>query len=306
VYNLRIIGLAAQRDTQSLVKVLLKVPGLEAERISRGLKVPPFDVLSIEKQEQAEKIKSVLEKFGAICEIEDARAKKSTLEKFGEEYETFVTVTGDKRSDTRKTQRAIPVYEEKRPKFRINFWLIVLGVVALVFIISNIEFSSEASHKPNHVQVITGVPSANASPANAPSTAKSANSTTNSPKSNELKKDLAKNPYDAGAWKNLSENLEKEGDTAAARKAKESYEKAVRAQLIMASLAKAFGNDVRVETSAEAIHYRTNKNLTDEEFYVEADRLKDSLEAKFPGRDLIIENYVKGKGIQSVTLKANK
>ena len=295
VYKLKITSLTAQRDTQSLVKILLKVPGLSPEQVSKGLRVPPFDVLSIESEDQAKKIKGMLEKLGAVCEIENLKQKneleeiqrkKRELEKRAEEHTESIVIANNK----------------FRAKWR--FWIIVFAITAIMAF-SSIYFSDGNKNrtmpkqtKPLIVQVPkASIPAKPSAPAQTPPP-EAADS------KHDLKKDLVKNPYNASAWKTLSEHLEKEGDTAAARAAKESYEKALKMQLLFASLAKTFGNNVRVEIAEDAVYYRTSKNLTDEEFYREAAKLKDSLSAKFPGRSLVIENYTNDPNnrVQSVRL----
>jgi len=119
----------------------------------------------------------------------------------------------------------------------------------------------------------------------------------------ELIKDLKKNPHNPSAWQALYENHAKMGDTVSARKAKESYEKAVRNQRVLSSLAKAFGNDVRVEITEDAVLYRTSRDFSsDDEFYHEAARLRDSLSVKFKGRKLIVENYDSKNRVQHLEL----
>jgi len=120
----------------------------------------------------------------------------------------------------------------------------------------------------------------------------------------KINSELKKNPYNADAWKKLAENLEKQGDTVAARKAKESFEKSVKVQQVLASVAKAFGNRVRVEVTEDEIYYRTSYDFTDDEFNVEVEKLMDSLSVKFPGKNLIVENYTSDNRIQSRQIKS--
>ena len=285
MYSLKIIGLATQRDTQSLVKFLLKVPGLSSEQVSKGLRVPPLDVLSLEKEEQVDKIKSMLEKFGAICEIEKDKAKNELKETQSKKYKL------EKKAKDH-TQSLIIAN-----KFRIRWrlWVITFIILA-VFAFSSVYFpgGNEKKTKPNKSQ--------KALIHKAPAPEKTAAKTTVKI-DDELKENLVKNPYNTDAWKTLSEHLEKEGDTAAARVAKESYEKAVKAQMVLASLAKTFGSNVRVEITEDVVFYRTSKDLTDREFYAEAAKLRDSLNTKYPKKTLIVENYTMDNRLQSVKLK---
>ncbi len=281
MYNLKITGLATQRDTQSLVKTLLKVPGLTPEQVSNGLRVPPFNVLSMEKEDQVEKIKSMLEKFGAKCQIEKIGAKDTYREPFNRNYDQTKSLVIAK-------------------KFRIRwrFWVIVF-IITAIMALPTIYFSKNSGKgpKPNKQQT-ANTPKQSSKPTAKPTAKATAKI------NDELKKDLVKNPYNASAWKTLSENLEKVGDTAAARVANESYERAMKAQLVLASLAKTFGNNVRVEIAEDAVYYRTSKDLTDAEFHEEAAKLRDSLNTKYPGKTLIIENYTADNRLQSVRLKS--
>jgi len=287
VYNLKIIGLATQRDTQSLIRILLRVPGLSPELVSKGLRVPPFDVLSAEKEEEVEKIKSMLEKLGAVCEIE--KDKKNT----SEEVYSKKHILGE--AETRK------ILLGHKVRIRWGFWSIIFTIFA-VLVFSTFYFSKDKGNKPKTSKSkITQVSKAN-TPAPAPVPQKPVVKTT-AKINNELKKDLIKNPYNTNAWKTLFENFEKEGDTTSARIAKESYEKAVRAQMVLASLAKTFGNNVRVEITEDAVLYRTSKDLTDGQFHLEALRLRDSLNTKYPGKTLIIENYTTDNRLQSIKLR---
>ncbi|MDR1812656.1 MAG: hypothetical protein LBQ87_07505 [Candidatus Fibromonas sp.] len=284
MYNLIITGLATQRDTQSLVKILLKVPGLSPEQVSKGLRVPPFNVVSVEKIEQVEKIKSILEKFGAICEIEKNKEKNEVEEMQNRKYEF------DKKTKDR-TKSLIA----NKVRVRWRFWVIISIILGLFALLSvYLSEDNDKKTKPNKPK-ITQILKSSAPAKNSAKTTTIIN--------NELKKDLVKNPYNTEAWKTLYENFEKEGDTASARIAKESYEKAVKAQMVLASLAKTFGNNVRVEITEDAVFYRTSKDLTDREFYEEAAKIRDSLNTKYPGKTLIVENYTTDNRLQSVKLK---
>jgi hypothetical protein len=296
VYTLKIIGLTQQQDMQTLVKVLLRIPNLDSEKISRGLKFPPLVVISTAQEDQAQKIKALLEKLGAICTVEKAMIAS---------YEKSIL---------------IPIKKEKE-KNSWGIWLILLAVVVIGGIINH-YFNAEKDvqkqkNKPMaSVESTEGTGTESAEPSEPagqkPPTAKeksvaeeTVKAEENAAKSkNELKNDLSKNPYNSSAWKALYEKLESEGDTASASKAKESYDKAVKTQLVLSSLAKAFGNETRVEISEDAVYYRTNKKLTDSEFYYEAEKLRESLNSKFPNKDMVLENYGKENDIQSIRLKA--
>jgi hypothetical protein len=266
------------------VKILLKVPGLSPEQVSKGLRVPPFNVVSVEKIEQVEKIKSILEKFGAICEIEKNKEKNEVEEMQNRKYEF------DKKTKDR-TKSLIA----NKVRVRWRFWVIISIILGLFALLSvYLSEDNDKKTKPNKPK-ITQILKSSAPAKNSAKTTTIIN--------NELKKDLVKNPYNTEAWKTLYENFEKEGDTASARIAKESYEKAVKAQMVLASLAKTFGNNVRVEITEDAVFYRTSKDLTDREFYEEAAKIRDSLNTKYPGKTLIVENYTTDNRLQSVKLK---
>jgi len=292
MYNLKITGLTTQRDMQSLIKILLRVPGLSSERVAIGLKAPPLKVITVELEEQAQAMKNTLEKLGAVCEIEDANA----VQKISAEKAVILNL------------------KEAEKKFEWRFWLTIFGVLAL-FILSTLYFSSDKSKshhdKPKKSQTsqpggATGRATGRAG--NTPSTGTYANSK-NDPDSpvkskEELREELVKNPYNADAWKALSENFEKEGDTASAHAAKDSYDKAMKTQMVLASLARKFGNNVRVEIRENEIYYRTSRDFTEAEFYHEASKLRDSLSAKFPGKkNMIIENYTSDNQVQRVELE---
>ena len=290
MYNLKITGLTTQRDMQSLVKLLLRIPGLSPDQVAVGLKIPPLKVMSVELEEQAQAMKNTLEKLGAICEIEDAEIaeQKREMEKF------------------------VILKKEVEKKFELHFWLAILAVLSL-FVFSVFYFSND-KHKPHfkHKKTQTSQTSQSTGRAgNAPSTTTGTHAEQKKDSSDlvakskeNLKEDLVKNPYNADAWKALSENLEKEGDTASARAARESYDKAVKAQMVLSSLAKRFGNNVRVEVTEDAVFYRTSKDFTEAAFYHEASKLRDSLSTKFPGKKkLVIENYTSDNQVQRVELE---
>ena len=276
MYILKITGLEEQRDMQSLERTLFRLPGLNLEIVARGLKYPPLKVLSTENEGQVQSIKNVLEKFGAICEIEDV----------------------DKTKRKNETSGTAAVSLKKKKNFEWQFWLTIFGILgfflatAIYFSSDNYDIPQQKSVKAQTVQV-HGVISGRDE------------FKTNAEKSKEeLRQDLVKNAYNADAWRVLSEKLEEEGNEAAARTAKENYERAVKAQMVLSSLAKAFGNNVRVEITEDAVYYRTSRDFTESEFYQEASRLRDSLSATFPGkRNLIIENYTSQNIVQRVRLE---
>jgi len=281
VYNLKITELTPQRDMPSLIKILLKIPGLKPDDISRGLKVPPLNVYSTEKEEDVRKLKNLLEKFGAACAIENTKA--------------IVEEKGDK--ITGSTEIYLKSRRRHHRRFRWNFWLAIFSFIGVFAFITSYDFSCEIkpskSTKPEK-KVVQNAKTSSEVPSNAPIAANIA----------KVNNELKKNPYNAEAWKNLADNLEKQGDTASARRAKESYEKSVKAQQVLASLAKAFGNKVRVEVTEDAVYYRTSYNFTDKEFHVAAEKLMDSLSVKFPGKNLIIENYTSDNIVQNIQLKS--
>jgi hypothetical protein len=311
---------------QSLVKTLLKIPGLSSGQVSKGLRVPPLHVISVEKPEQTEKLKTMLEKLGAVCEIENTEAPIE-FEKFGEKAETAGAFNKNnqmkKMELPNKSTRRIRFSARHRHRFKWNFWLIIFAIMAFFAALTLYSPHSCDANKSKPKQTKTQTARATDG-GSAVSTHKKASSNMPAeedgakghasamPKAvpvagktdSELKKDLVKNPYNAAAWKALSENLEKKGDTASARAAKESYEKSVKAQMVLASLAKAFGNKVRVEVTEDAVYYRTSQDLTEDAFHHEAHKLLDSLEIKFPGKNLVIENYTSDNKVQSITLKA--
>jgi len=300
MYILKITGLTAQRDMQVLVRTLLRVPELGSDQVVAGLKAPPLIVMTTAREEQAQSMRSTLEKLGAICEIRDTEAVLQNPE---------------------VEKAVITNLKEAEKKFEWRFWLVISSVLAIL-VLSFFYFSGSDKNKPKQsnpkktqsaqTSKSTGA-SGYAAPAPVPvptptptgdSSDSENNPATTGKNKEDLKKELVKNPYNADAWKALSEKLEKEGDTASARSAKESYDKAAKAQMVLSSVAKAFGNDVRVEVKEDAVYYRTSKNFTESEFHYEASKLRDSLSAKFPGkRNLVIENYIPGKKVQRIVME---
>jgi hypothetical protein len=280
--------LTAQRDMPSLVKILLRIPGLKPDQISKGLKIPPLNVFSTEKEEEAQKLKSVLEKFGAACAIENTKA----LNKESKENNTRTAIS---------TESYLKHHRHHR-KFRWKFWAGIFFGIGFLAIITSYDFSCERKQTNYSNQYTASQHKNTAAISDRPHSGAPAYA--NTAKSNqELKKNIEKNPYNAEAWKNLAENLEKQGDTASARQAKESHERAVKTQMVLASLAKAFGTKVRVEVTEDAVYYRTTHNFTDDEFHAEAKKLMDSLNISFPGKNLIIENYTSDNRVQSAQLR---
>jgi len=280
---------------QSLIKILLKIPGLQPNQISSGLKVPPLNVFYADTAQDAEKLKNLLEKFGAVCTIEDTKA--------------MVT----KKEGEKKVTAPMEAYLKHRHhhyrKFRRNFLISILSIFVIFAILTSIDFSGK--NKPNHPssnQPRQAVQSARVSsdyvPPSDEKPQKKNNATATAADMEKINNELKKNPYNADAWKNLADNLEKQGDTASARKAKESFEKSVKAQQVLASIAKAFGNNVRVEITEDAVYYRTAYDFTEREFYAESAKLLNSMNEKFPGKDLYVENYTSDNRVQTVQLKS--
>jgi hypothetical protein len=274
MFRLKITNVA-QSDMKALVKCLLGLPGLDSSAVSKGLKSLPFELPLVEQEGQARQIQADIEKCGAVCVKSSAVHLKAKEKSHRELY-------------------------------------MILGFSVLVVVGFGLSFHFSDDDPKKHIpQTQTPKdktpppppkPSAEkpdkapAAPAELPRIAKPKPST-------DLKKDLHKNPYNPDTWKSLSENYERAGDTAAARKAKESYEKAIRTQKILSSMAKSFGNNIRAEVTEDAVYYRTNREFkSDEEFYNEASRLRDSLSVKFKGRKLIIENYATDGKVQRVEL----
>jgi len=273
----------------SLVKILLKIPGLKPDDISRGLKIPPLKVFSTEKEEDILKLKTLLGKFGAKCAIENTKmpAKGKGNQK-GDETEI-------------STEAYLKSRHHHHRRFRLKFWVAIFSFIGIFAFITSYDFSCEIKPKQPNEKKVPKPKTSSTVPSNAVVVVVNAEAA----KANQdLKKDIEKNPYNAEAWKALAKNLEKQGDTASARKAKESYEKSVKAQQVLTSLAKAFGNKVRVEVTEDAVYYRTGYDFTDEEFNKEAEKLMDSLNVKFPGKNLIIENYTSDNRIQNIQFKS--
>jgi hypothetical protein len=300
VFKLRIMKLSAQRDMKTLVKYLLSLPGLDSTRISAGLKVPPLLVLSTEYEQEATKMLDTLEKYGAVCEIENTEAVHPHKHDSG------------------------PVHVPTSKKNTAGskwFFVLVAAVILFVFIISyffsynkyEIRIGQIQLEAENFITNPTGwIGNTISDPAGLlnrvivedSSVQKDKAETMNSKINRDLRKALIKNPYNDSAWKALYEKLEKEGDTAGAKSAKESYSRAVKAQQILLNLARELGDDVHVEIKDNAIHYHINIELTDSEFYAEAVKLRKKLNSRFPGKNLTLENYVSESKVQSVTLEA--
>lgn len=257
---------------QMLVRTLLRMPGLTSAEVSRGLKAPPLKVLSTEQEQQAQSLKTILEKFGAICRIENTEV----LLKKREQSSKFVA----------------PAKKKKRRHGTV-FWLI--GFLVLFFLV--FATLTDKQKQPIKQTAATDPIKQGFVPVTAAAEFKN---------SSDFKKELEKNPYNPDTWKAYSEKLEAEGDSAGGLVAKEFYNKAIKNQMILASLAKTFGNNVRVEVTEDAVYYRTSKNFTESEFYDAAAKLRDTLSVKFKGKNLIIENYKTNGKIQRIEMEPNK
>lgn len=294
--KVRIIKLSAQRDMKTLVKYLLSLPELDSAKISAGLKVPPLLVLSTEIEPEAIKMRETLEKYGAVCDIENTEAAKHHRHE--------------------SEQVIIPTY--KKSLIGNKLFLVIIAVVILLICIVS-YFFGYSKYDISFIQLQTEAGNFMSNPAgwvgntvNDPSgllnrivvedssAQKDKDEVTSAQISRDLKKALVKNPYNDSAWKALYEKLEKEGDSAGAKSAKESHARAVKAKQVLLNLARGLGKDVQVEIVDNAVHYSINKVLTDSEFYEEAVKLKRSLNSRFPGRDLILENLASN---QRVTMK---
>jgi outer membrane biosynthesis protein TonB len=296
MFKLKITSVS-QRDMKALVKYLLGLPGLDSATVSRGLKILPFEVLSVEQEGQAREIQHAIETLGAVCAVEDTNA--------------FV-------SAQKSPMKSSAVYlKDKKKQHRELYIIIGVSIIMIISFWLSFHFSDDDPKK--HIPQTQQAPKEKKQPAPAAAPAKQseAKSEKKSDKkvavpaklpriakpTKDIKKDLNKNPYNPDSWKSLADNYEREGDTAAARRAKASYEKAIRTQKILSSMAKEFGNNVRAEVTENAVYYRTNREFkSDEEFYSEASRLRDSLSVKFKGRKLIIENYGADNKVQRVEL----
>lgn len=285
MYTLKITGVTTQNDIKTLIQTLLRVPGLNSAEISRGLKFPPLNVLTVERKETIESLKEILEKSGAICEIEYAATlhKKEHIEHIAEKTITHV--------------------ETNSNAFGKNFWITVILMLSFFAFITYYSGKGTSSTPVNKTQPHKKV--AVQENAEKPTERKneSEESEEETKSSEDLKKDIVKNPYNPSAWKSLQENYEKEGDSVSARKAKESYDKAIKTQMVLSSLAKSFGDGTRVEITENAVHYRTNKDLDDSEFYYEAEKLREQVNEKFPNKDMILENISSKGKLQVITLK---
>ncbi|MDR2555687.1 MAG: hypothetical protein LBC64_09705 [Fibromonadaceae bacterium] len=300
MYKLRIVKLSAQRDMKTLVKYLLSLPGLDTGKISAGLKVPPLLVLSTDYEQEASQMLATLEKYGAVCEIENTEA----VHQHHHEHEHAQVATSKKDSGGSKLFLVL-----------IAFVLLFVSVISYFFGYNKYEINvgqiqieaesfitdptgwvgntiSDPAGLFNRIIVEDSVEQRNREEAMSAQLSK------------DLKKALVKNPYNDSVWKVLYEKLEREGDSTGAKSAKESHAKAVKAQQVLLNLARGLGDDVRVEIRDNAVYYRVNKRLTDSEFYAEAVKLKRSLNSRFPGKDLILENYASEDNVQSVTMKA--
>jgi hypothetical protein len=285
---------------KTLVKYLLSLPGLDTGKISAGLKVPPLLVLSTDYEQEASQMLATLEKYGAVCEIENTEA----VHQHHHEHEHAQVATSKKDSGGSKLFLVL-----------IAFVLLFVSVISYFFGYNKYEINvgqiqieaesfitdptgwvgntiSDPAGLFNRIIVEDSVEQRNREEAMSAQLSK------------DLKKALVKNPYNDSVWKVLYEKLEREGDSTGAKSAKESHAKAVKAQQVLLNLARGLGDDVRVEIRDNAVYYRVNKRLTDSEFYAEAVKLKRSLNSRFPGKDLILENYASEDNVQSVTMKA--
>ena len=300
MYKLRIVKLSAQRDMKTLVKYLLSLPGLDTGKISAGLKVPPLLVLSTDYEQEATQMLNTLEKYGAVCEIENTEA----VHQHKHDHEHAQVATSKKDSGGSKLFLiliafvllfiSVMSYFFGYNKYEINIGQI--QIEAENFITNPTSWIGNTVSDPaglfNRIIVEDSIEQKNREEAISAQLSK------------DLKKALVKNPYNDSVWKVLYEKLEKEGDSTGAKSARESHAKAIKAQQVLLNLARGLGDDVRVEIRDNSVYYRINKQLTDSEFYAEAVKLKRSLSSRFPGKDLILENYASEDNVQSVTMKA--
>ncbi|MCL1967592.1 MAG: hypothetical protein FWF67_06885 [Fibromonadales bacterium] len=285
---------------KTLVKFLLSLPGMDSAKISAGLKVPPLLVLSTEYEQEATKMLDTLEKYGAVCELENTEE----VHKHKHEHEHAQTATSKKNSGSSKL-----------------FLILIMFVLLFVFVISyffsynkyEINIGQIQLEAENFITNPTGwIGSTINDPAGLLNRVIVEDSTVQRDKdeamsaqmNRDLKKALVKNPYNDSVWKILYEKLEREGDSAGAKSARESHARAVKAQQVLLNLARGLGDEVRVEIKDNAVHYYINKELTDSEFYAEAVKLKKNLNSRFPGKDLILDNYASKNKTQSVIMKA--
>jgi len=297
VFKVRIVKLSAQRDMKTLVKYLLSLPGLDSGRISAGLKVPPLHVLSTDYEHEATQMRDTLEKYGAVCDIENTDAAQQHRHE--------------------SEQILVPTYKRSIIGNKL-FLILIIAVILFISIISyffsyskydiriaqfQIEADNFLANPASWIGTTVNDPSGllNRIVVEDSSVQKSKDQALSSQINKELRKALVKNPYNDSAWKALYEKLEKEGDSVGAKSARESHARAVKAQQVLLNLARGLGKDVHVEIRDNAVYYTINKQLTDSEFYEEAVKLKRSLNSRFPGKDLVLENHASN---QRVTMKA--
>jgi len=240
-----------------------------------------------------------LEKYGAVCDLENTEA----VHKHRHDSEQMHVVTSKKGPDSSKL-------------FLIIIFFVVLFISVLSYFfgynkyeirIAQIQIEAEdfitnpAGWIGNTISDPAGL--FNRIIVEDSTVQKDKDEALNAQHSRDLKKALVKNPYNDSAWKVLYEKLEREGDSAGAKSARESHARAVKAQQVLLSLARGLGDDVRVQIHGNVVHYSISKELTDSEFYEEAVRLKRNLNSRFPGKDLLLENSA-GDNIQTVTMKA--
>jgi hypothetical protein len=301
VFKVRIVKLSAQRDMKTLVKYLLSLPWLDSGKISAGLKIPPLLALSTEHEQEAMSMMDTLEKYGAICEIENTDAVAIQQKHDSGHLHTVASKkgVGDKKWFFIMIAAVLLFVSTVSYFFGYSKYNIQVGQIQLE---AENFINNPANWIGNNINDPAGL--LNRIIVEDSSAKKGEAEVANSQINRDLKKALVKNPYNDSVWKVLYEKLEKEGDTAGAKAARQSHDRAVRAQQVLSSLARGLGNDVHVEIRESAVYYRIDKELTDSEFYAEAIKLKKNLNSRFPGKDLILENYASESKVQSVTLKA--
>jgi len=285
---------------KTLVKYLLSLPGLDSGKISAGLKIPPLLVLSTEYEQEATNMMDILEKYGAVCEIENTEAVSRQKSSSGH----LQTVgsrkgIGDKKWPFIIAAAAVLFVSVISYFFGYNKYQIRAGQIQIEaenFVANPAGWISDNVSDPAGLfhRIIVEDSSAQ----------KDKDEALSNKINRDLKKALVKNPYNDSIWKILYEKLEKDGDSAGARAARESHDRAIKTQQVLTNLARGLGDDVHVEIRDNAVHYSISKELTDAEFYEEAVKLKKNLNSRFPGKDLILENYVSKDKVQSVTMKA--
>jgi len=331
-YRVKITALGTHKDVPALVKTLIRIPGISAERILQGLQHPPLELPPVAQESQAQQIKDTLVRLGAICIVEQIReAPVSIKEKDKETLVDGSHLLNVKTSHLNPSGTAItsPPAQHQSPvpqatqapvRPRTSSKAPLFLFLGLAIAIASFFFSFQDTPKKQTQPGISTQQKAQRTPSETRSKrnplkagleekhteakqrqtrseqlqARSRQTTDARTAARLLTQAVNSNPYNTTAWKELEEKLRQTGDNEGAKAARQSYEQALRVQNTLRSVAKAFGGDPKVEVSPATIHYQVATDMDDQEFYEAVTELYDTVSVEHPEKELAIENESRG------------